>query len=147
MPRTTRASATTTSTTSVCVKRAFSIESEYHLHTRVVSFVRRFYPSALLAAGLGELQDTVSKRVSSKKKGYQKGQPDLTILERRNGYNGMCIEFKSPKGTDRVTPEQSAQLERYGANGYKVLVSNDYDLILFHIVCYLSCLGGESAPT
>ena len=33
----------------------FKIESETDLHTKVVGYIRRFYPNALLIAGLGEL--------------------------------------------------------------------------------------------
>ena len=58
-------------------KLVFKIENEYDLHTKVVEFVRKRYPSALITAGLGELQDTSRKRIDSWKKGYQKGQPDL----------------------------------------------------------------------
>ena len=57
----------------------FKIENEYDLHTKVVHFIKKHYPHALLNAGLGELQDTVSKRINSYKKGYQKGQPDFII--------------------------------------------------------------------
>ena len=67
----------------------FKIEDEYDLHTKVTHYIRRFYPVAGLAgpaitpagviAGLGELQDTSSKRLKSYKKGYQKGQPNIII--------------------------------------------------------------------
>ena len=50
----------------------FKIENEFDLHSKVVEYIRRFYPNALLVANLGELQDTKSKRINSYKKGYQK---------------------------------------------------------------------------
>ena len=41
----------------------FKIEDEYDLHTKVVQFIRRFYPDTLMTAGLGENQDTKDKRI------------------------------------------------------------------------------------
>lgn len=34
-------------------RNVFKIENEYDLHTRVTSYIRRFYPNALMIAGLG----------------------------------------------------------------------------------------------
>jgi prophage antirepressor-like protein len=56
----------------------FKIENEFDLHTKVVNYIKRFY-SLLIIAGLGELQDSKSKRIKSWQKGYQKGQPDIII--------------------------------------------------------------------
>ena len=39
----------------------FKIQNEHGLHTKVVQYIRRFYPEAFLVAGLGELQDTSFK--------------------------------------------------------------------------------------
>ena len=42
----------------------FKIQDEYDHHTKVVSYIRRFYPDALLIAGLsGENQDSSTKRI------------------------------------------------------------------------------------
>ena len=70
---------------------AFKIEDEYDLHTKVVQFIRRFYPEILMTAGLGENQDTKDKRIKSFKKGYMKGQPDLIIHNIHKHYNGLCM--------------------------------------------------------
>ncbi len=40
-------------------------------------------------------QDTSTKRIVSYKTGYQKGIPDLNIMEPNNKYSGLFIEFKS----------------------------------------------------
>ena len=48
----------------------FKIEDEYDLHTKVVQYIRRFYPNVIITPGLGENQDTSSKRIESYKKGY-----------------------------------------------------------------------------
>ena len=42
---------------------AFKTEDEYDLHTKVVQFIRRFYPEILMTAGVGENQDTKDKRI------------------------------------------------------------------------------------
>ena len=42
---------------------AFKIEDEYDLHTKVVNFIKKFYPEAIIIAGLGENQDTQTKRI------------------------------------------------------------------------------------
>ena len=74
----------------------FKIENETDLHCKVVHLIRNYYPKALIVAGLGENQDTPSKRIASWKKGYTKGQPDLMVLNYHKDYNGLCIEFKYP---------------------------------------------------
>ena len=45
----------------------FKIEDEYDLYTKVVQFIRQFYPE-ILTAGLGENQDTKDKRIKSSEK-------------------------------------------------------------------------------
>ena len=116
----------------------FKIEDEYDLHTKVVNFIRRFYPKAIIIAGLGENQDTANKRISSYKKGYMKGQPDLIIQNRHKDYNGLVFEFKTPQGNGIVSNEQKDLLEQYEANNYKCLVSHDYDLIIKTINDYMT---------
>ena len=74
----------------------FKIENETDLHCKVVQYIRRFYPDAVIVPGLGENQDTVSKRINSWREGYMKGKPDIMIMNNHLRYNGLCIEFKSP---------------------------------------------------
>ena len=116
---------------------AFKIENEYDLHVKTVQFIRRFYPSAIINAGLGELQDTSDKRIKSWKKGYTKGQPDIIIQNFHKKYTGFAIEFKTPLGCGRTSEAQENLLEKYSENGFKILVSNDYDLILQEINNYM----------
>lgn len=67
------------------------------MHIKVVQYIRRFYPDALITAGLGELQDTSNKRIKSYRKGYQGGQPDIIIANQHKHYDGLCIELKTPQ--------------------------------------------------
>ena len=114
----------------------FKIENEFDLHRKVVDYIRRFYPDLLFIAGLGELQDTSDKRIKSWQKGYQKGQPDLIITSHHKRYNGFCLEFKTPTGRGTLSDAQGQQLKKYAHNGFKTLVSNDYDVITREITAY-----------
>ena len=108
---------------------AFKIEDEYDLHTKVVQFIRRFYPEILMTAGVGENQDTKEKRINSFKKGYMKGRPDLIIQNLHKHYNGLCREFKTPQCNGVIMQQQKELIEKYEDNGFRCIISNDYDLI------------------
>ena len=114
----------------------FKIENEMDLHVKVVSFLKKRYPHSLFTVTLGENQDTVHKRIDSFKKGYLCGSPDLIINNLHKHYTGFCIEFKSPKGNGNLLPDQSMILLQYQNNGFKTLVSNDYDQIIEQIIEY-----------
>ena len=114
----------------------FKIENEMDLHVKVVSFLKKRYPHSLFTVTLGESQDTAHKRIDSFKKGYLRGSPDLIINNLHKHYTGFCIEFKSPKGNGVLSPDQSMMLRQYQNNGFKTLVSNDYDQIIEQIIEY-----------
>ena len=114
----------------------FKIENEMDLHVKVVSFLKKRYPHSLFTVTLGENQDTVFKRIDSFKKGYLRGSPDLIINNLHKHYTGFCIEFKSPKRNGVLLPDQSMILLQYQNNGFKTLVSNDYDHIIEQIIEY-----------
>ena len=114
----------------------FKIENETDLHVKVVSFLKKRYPHSLFTVTLGENQDTAFKRINSFKKGYLRGSPDLIINNLHKHYTGFCIEFKSPKGNGILSPDQSMMLRQYQNNGFKTLVSNDYNQIIEQIIEY-----------
>ena len=62
------------------------IGNETSLHYQIIKVIRRFYPHALLLPGLGELQDTSSKRIDAYRKGYQRGQADIVIGNKHVSY-------------------------------------------------------------
>ena len=109
--------------------KMFKIENEMDLHSKVVELIRNVYPDSLLVPGLGENQDTSEKRINSWKKGYQRGQPDLTILNYHKDYKGLCIEFKSPTNNYTTSESQIKMKEKYCKNNYAFILSNDYDKI------------------
>lgn len=116
-----------------------SIINETDLHNQVVAWIRRFYPNAMIVAGLGELQDSENKRISAWRKGYTKGQPDLLILNRHRKYAGFAIELKHPGNKQlHLSSAQEELLERMGRLGLKTLASNDYDFICREIQDYLN---------
>ena len=114
----------------------FKIENENDLHIKVVNFIKKRFPHSLFTATLGENQDTSEKRLDSYKKGYLKGSPDIVINNLHKHYTGFAIEFKSPKGTGDIKYEQTKILTQYENNGFKVLVSNDYDHIIEELLHY-----------
>jgi prophage antirepressor-like protein len=114
----------------------FKIENETDLHAKIVSFIKRWFENSLFVASLGENQDTSYKRINSYKKGYLKGTPDLIINNLHKIYSGFAIEFKTPKGNGVISESQEKMLKQYKLNGYKVLVSNDYDEIVRELIEY-----------
>ena len=114
----------------------FKIENETDLHVKVVSFMKKRFPHSIFVASLGENQDTSIKRIDSFNKGYIKGTPDLIINNLHKYYTGFAIEFKTPKGYGTLSNEQSNILSHYQLNGFKTLVSNDYDRIVEELLVY-----------
>ena len=114
----------------------FKIENETDLHVKVVSFLKKRYPHSLFTVTLGENQDTVHKRIDSFKKGYIHGSPDLIINNLHKHYTGFAIEFKNPNGKGILSYDQSKMLRQYQNNGFKTLISNDYDQIIEQIIEY-----------
>ena len=114
----------------------FKIENEMDLHVKVVSFLKKRYPHSILSAGLGENQDSVNKRINSFKMGYLRGSFDLIVLNLHKHYTAFAIEFKSPNRNGVLSPDQSMMLRQYENNGFKTLVSNDYDHIIEQLIEY-----------
>ena len=114
----------------------FRIENETDLHVKVVSFLKKRFPHSIFVASLGENQDTSIKRIDSFNKGYIKGTMDLIINNLHKYYSGFCLEFKTPKGLGTLSNNQSNILSHYQLNGYKTLVSNDYDRIVKELLVY-----------
>ena len=114
----------------------FKFENETDLHVKVVSFLKKRYPHSLFTVTLGKNQDTVHKRIDSFKKGYLRGSPDLIINNLHKRYSDFTIEMKSPKGNGVLSPDQSMMLRQYENNGFKTLVSNDYDHVIEDILEY-----------
>ncbi len=121
----------------ILLDKQISLMNEKDLHFKVIDYIRKYYPHALLYAGLGELQDTVQKRIYAKSAGYMKGQSDIIINNLHKTYNGLTIELKTPNGKGITHEKQHAFMNMSSVNGHKVLLSNDYDEILTEIINYM----------
>jgi hypothetical protein len=115
----------------------FVIKNEMDLHQKVVAYIRKYYPDVMINASLGENQDTSEKRIISYKAGYNKGSPDLNIMEMNSKYNGFFIEFKSPTLKGVLSPSQKQNLERLTLRGYFCYLSDDYDDVIKEINNYM----------
>ena len=119
------------------VENQISLMNERDLHFKVIDFVRKYYPHALLYAGLGELQDTSNKRIYAYRSGYISGQSDIIINNLHKTYNGLTIELKTPNGKGKLSDKQYSFLNMSKINGHQILISNDYDQIIKVIIEYM----------
>ena len=121
----------------------FKIENEYDLHIKVIGYIKKFFPDALLIAELGELQDTDNKRIGSFCKGYQKGQPDLIITNLHKHYSGFCIEFKTPKNNGHITKQQEELLNKYKMSDYDEIINQITNYMLETRIKYPYCRNNK----
>ena len=112
------------------------IRNETELHYRVIQFIRNYFDSPIIVPGLGELQFTSKIRTDAYKKGFLGGQPDILILNYHQVYKGFAIELKTPTNKGVLSENQKHYLDELKLNGYKTLVSNDYDDILYELMEY-----------
>ena len=94
--------------------------TEYEIQTKLVRYIRLKYPDLLMAvspaAGFKVSRGVAMKMIAM---GYQKGTPDIIILEPRQGYHGLCLELKAEKGI--LSDEQKLYLQKLALKGYDVL--------------------------
>ena len=102
---------------------------ERDLHIKVISYIRNNHPNAILCAGLGELQDSSTKRIEA----YMEGQFDITILNNHKKYNFLAVELKSPTGLGLLSSQQRNMADIHKLNNGQVLISNSYDEIILTI--------------
>ena len=116
----------------------FNIQNEFDLHTQVINFIKVQYPNILLTIANGELQnDTFEKRHKSYLTGYTPGTFDIIINNLHKNYSGFAIELKSPRGSGVISEPQKLMQEKYNLNGFKTLISNDYNQIIVEIIEYM----------
>ena len=111
--------------------------NERDLHEKVVDYIRTYYQDVLFNSTLGELQDTSDKRLMSYKMGYTAGFSDLIIYEHSKDFNGLCLEFKSPKGSGILSEKQQSIQLKLKERGYKTITSSNYDDIIIELNDYL----------
>ena len=111
------------------------ISNEEELHTKVINFLRKFYPEAIIVSGCID-QTTDQLIIQSKIKGYTAGQPDFLLINRHPVCTGMAIELKSPTGKGKLSDKQKHFIDRLEHNLWTCIVSNNYDYIIVKIVEY-----------
>jgi hypothetical protein len=92
----------------------------------------------LIIPGLGENQDSSSKRIDSYRKGYRAGQCDLMLPIRSGRKVGLALELKTPASLQAEASEnQKMFLQKLQEQGWEVLVSNCYEDVLFAVRDYM----------
>ena len=122
----------------VLVGNQFKILNEADLHNKIIEFIRKQYPHAVIIPGLGELQTTPWARSKAYKAGYKGGQPDILILNNHVEYSGLAIELKSPTGKGVVSQNQTEFLTALANSKYKTIISNHYDEVIIQIIDYFN---------
>ena len=122
--------------------RSFTLFHEQSLHKKVVQWIRRFQPDAMIFPGMGELQKTEEQRLDAWAKGYMRGTPDLLVFGALV-VHGLAIEFKAPKGRGTLKDEQRDMMRKLQLRGFRVIVSNDYDDIIYRLMEFFRNAGGE----
>jgi prophage antirepressor-like protein len=117
---------------------SFKIENEFDLHTKVINFIKNYYPTMLTTVCNPELSnDTSDKRIKCAMLGYVKGTFDLIINNLHKNFSGYAIEFKSPSGNGMISEAQQIMKTTYENNNFKTLISNNYDQIITSIIEYM----------
>ena len=70
------------------------------------------------------------------KKGYMRGQFDITILNNLKKYNFLSFELKSPTGLGSLLTQQRNMADIYRSNNGQVLIINNYNEIILTIHKY-----------
>lgn len=117
----------------------FEIHTESDLHKQIVNFCKVNYPHIILIVANGELQnDTREKRIKSFNTGYEAGTFDIIITNyHKDGFTGLAIELKSPKGTGQISDKQLGLKRKYDENNFITLITNDYNKAIIEIIKYM----------
>lgn len=71
---------------------------EYNLYRQIAYYMKLQYPHVLYRFDMAGLNLSKAQAGMNKAIQFSKGYPDLTILEKRNGFGACFIEIK-PEGT------------------------------------------------
>ena len=113
-----------------------NINNEKELHYKVVDYIRNFIKEAIIIPGLGEHQINSSVRTDAYLKGYTGGQVDIILLNYHTHYKGLAIELKTPTGLGIISDKQQNYINSLENNGFKTLISSNYDEIITTIIKY-----------
>jgi len=97
--------------------RTFHINDETDLHKKVIEFIRKYAPDAVIIPGLGEYQFNTTLRTNCYDKGYTGGQPDILIVNSHRYHQGLALEFKTPTGKGIISTKQTEYLKKLETSG------------------------------
>ena len=100
-------------------------DPEHDLQTSLVQWIREVDPEILFTATNGGVRLSMNQAKRMKAAGYLRGVPDLLFFEARNGFHGLAIELKAPKG--RISPIQREQVEEFRIRGWRAEVAFGWD--------------------
>lgn len=98
--------------------------TEHSIQARVVQFVRTFYPEVLMFSVPNGADVSANNRIRLSKEGLLPGIPDLWILEKKKGFSGLLIEFKTETG--RLSKEQDNIIKQLTDRNYLVYVCRNH---------------------
>jgi prophage antirepressor-like protein len=83
-------------------------KGETKVHYQIIKHIRTKYPDIITIAGLGEYQKNDYQRMDAYLKGYNGGQPDITLLKKlNNGFTDVvAIELNNPNGFNMTSLKQ-----------------------------------------
>ena len=109
---------------------------ESSIQSRVVQFIKVFYPNTLMFSIPNGAHTSAANRLRLVKEGLLPGVPDLCILEKRKGFHGLFIEFKTDEG--KLSKEQEKVIAQLGANGFLCFVARHHETAIKLIEDYLN---------
>lgn len=98
--------------------------NEHNLQVACVQWLDYQYPS-LLRTISPILKCSVIQGKRQKDLGYASGSPDLIIFEARQGYHGLCVEFKA--GKNKQSDKQKEWELGLFNKGYKYALIYNFD--------------------
>lgn len=110
--------------------------SEHSIQSRVVQFIKTFYPDVLIFSVPNGAAVSAVNRVRLAKEGLLAGIPDLFILEQRKGFNGLMIEFKTDIG--KTSKSQDIIINKLIDRNYLVYVARGHLTAINIIEGYLN---------
>ena len=115
-----------------------SFETEAHLQTAVINYIKARWPKLKYCASLGgQYQKHISQRKKAKSTGYVAGFPDLQICHARGGYFGFFIEIKLDKQC-YASGYQKDWIKHLKYEGYRAEVLKGFDEIRSALEHYMS---------
>lgn len=108
-----------------------------HEHQKiVVATIRRDFPDLIIFAIPNAGTASPQRGAWLKDEGVLAGVPDLMVARASQGFLGLFVEMKKPKGS--ASPEQKAVMATLAKEGYLCRVCKGYQAALDEIRYYLT---------